>query len=150
MGQGPQKGRLLPLKPMGKVVLKKTSMSSVSHIPVEKAHIVSDLKKSGVTPSLFSDEPPPLSGGYKRRSIAAIIHSVISEKWSQHLFIGIAGGWFSIVKCVKMSRRPFIFWLYSCKIWLLTLIDSPICTWWLVELFITKTGNQPITKGSFF
>ena len=50
---------------------------------------------------------------------------------------------------VKMLRRPFIFWLYSCKIWLLTLIlDSPICTWWLVELFITKTENQPITKGS--
>ena len=46
-----------------------------------------------------------------------------------------------------MLRRPFIFWLYSCKIWLLTLIDSPICTRWLVELFITKTGNQPITRG---
>jgi len=29
---------------------------------------------------------------------------------------------------VKMLRRPFIFWVYSCKIWLLTLIDSPICT----------------------
>ena len=44
---------------------------------------------------------------------------------------------------VKMLRRPFIFWLYSCKIWLLTLIliDSPICTWWLVELFITKAGE---------
>ena len=51
---------------------------------------------------------------------------------------------------VKMLRCPFIFWLYSCKIWLLTLIDSPICTWWLVELFITKTGNQPITRGKFF
>jgi len=25
---------------------------------------------------------------------------------------------------VKMLRRPFIFWLYSCKIWLLTLIES--------------------------
>ena len=50
---------------------------------------------------------------------------------------------------VKMLRRPFIFWLYLCKIWLLTLIlDCPICTWWLVELFITKTENQPITKGS--
>ena len=56
--------------------------------------------------------------------------------------------WISV--SVKMLRRPFIFWLYSYKIWLLTLIDSPICTWWLVELFITKTGNQPITKGSFF
>ena len=42
---------------------------------------------------------------------------------------------------VKMLRRPVIFWLYSCKIWLLTLIDSPICTWWLVELFITKAGE---------
>ena len=51
---------------------------------------------------------------------------------------------------VKVLRRPFIFWLYSCKIWLLTLIDSPLCTWWLVELFITKTGNQPITRGRFF
>ena len=51
---------------------------------------------------------------------------------------------------VKMLRRPVIFWLYSCKIWLQTLIDSPICTWWLVELFITKTGNQPITRGRFF
>ena len=55
-----------------------------------------------------------------------------------------------LLVCVKMLRRPFIFWLYTCKIWLLTLIDSPICTWWLVELFITKTGNQPITRGSFF
>ena len=43
---------------------------------------------------------------------------------------------------VKMLRRPFIFWLYTCKIWLLTLIDSPICTWWLVELFITKAGES--------
>ena len=25
---------------------------------------------------------------------------------------------------VKMLRRPFIFWLYSCKIWLLTLIHT--------------------------
>ena len=47
-----------------------------------------------------------------------------------------------------MLRRPFIFWLYSCKVWLLTLIlDSPICTWWLVELFITKTEIQPITRA---
>ena len=22
-----------------------------------------------------------------------------------------------------------------------------MCTWWLVELFITKTGNQPITRA---
>jgi len=33
-----------------------------------------------------------------------------------------------LVAIVKMLRRPFIFWVYSCKIWLLTLIDSPICT----------------------
>jgi len=56
----------------------------------------------------------------------------------------------TLKRAVKMLRRPFIFWLYSCKIWLLTLIDSPICTWWLVELYITKTGNQPITRGRFF
>ena len=41
----------------------------------------------------------------------------------------------------KDVRCPFIVWLYLCKIWLLTLIDSPICTWWLVELFITKAGE---------
>ena len=56
----------------------------------------------------------------------------------------------TFISIVKMLRRPFMFWLYSCKIWLLTLIDSPICTWWLVELFVTKTGNQPITRGRFF
>jgi len=50
MGQEPRKGRLFPLKPMGKVVLKERSMSSVSHVPAEKAHTVSDLKKSGCTP----------------------------------------------------------------------------------------------------
>ena len=53
------------------------------------------------------------------------------------------------VVAVKMLRHPFIFWLYSCKIWLLALIDSPMCTWWLLELFITKTGNQPITRAVF-
>jgi len=42
MGQKPRKGRLFPLKPMGKVVLKERSMSSVSHDPAEKAHTVSD------------------------------------------------------------------------------------------------------------
>jgi len=73
MGQGPQKGRLFPLKPMGKVVLKKRSMSSVSHIPVWKAHIVSDLKKIRCDPRRYlATTPPRLSGGYKRRSIAAI------------------------------------------------------------------------------
>ena len=56
MGQEPRKGRLLPLKPMGKVVLKERSMSSVSHDPAEKAHTVSDLKKPVVPPS-----PPPLA-----------------------------------------------------------------------------------------
>ena len=59
-------------------------------------------------------------------------------------------GWAAKEQNVKMLRRPFIFWLYSCKIWLLTLIDSPICTWWLVELFTTKTGNQPITRAVFY
>ena len=53
MGQEPRKGRLLPLKPMGKVVLKERSMSSLSHDPAEKAHIVSDLKKIRLYP------PPP-------------------------------------------------------------------------------------------
>jgi len=42
-GQEPWKGRLFPLKPMGKVILKERSMSSVSHDPAEKAHTVSDL-----------------------------------------------------------------------------------------------------------
>ena len=54
--------------------------------------------------------------------------------------VGVHQCWVMCV-FVKMLRRPFIFWLYSCKIRLLTLIDSPICTWWLVELFITKAGE---------
>ena len=37
---------------MGKVVLKERSMSSVSHDPAEKAHIVSDLKKIRLYPPL--------------------------------------------------------------------------------------------------
>ena len=49
MGQEPRKGRLFPLKPMEKVVLKERYMSFVSHVPAEKAHTVSDLKKTGCT-----------------------------------------------------------------------------------------------------
>jgi len=43
---------------------------------------------------------------------------------------------------VKMLRRPFIFWLYTCKTWLLTLIDSPTMHIIACGIYVTKTGES--------
>ena len=127
-------------------LIQKHTVSSQSHPDLR----LRDQIKAYIRCEPEGEDDDPLSFWRSNSSKFPLLQELARDTLSQSASSVPVENMFSTMGLVNMLRRPFIFWLYSCKIWLLTLIDSPICTWWLVELFITKTGNQPITRGRFF